>query len=447
MYINRLIDKELLDWAQSAKRKPLLLRGARQVGKSSSVRYLSQNFENFVEINFEKQKAAHSAFEGDLFPKDICNKLSAIYRQPIIPNKTLLFFDEIQSCPNAISSLRFFYEDYPQQHLIAAGSLLEFALVKIKSFGVGRISNLFMYPFNYSEFLQACGYELLDNEIKKHSPEKTLFSAFHSQAIDMLKTFLLVGGMPEAVAKYVETQSIYESQKVLSDLITTLKDDFEKYRERVPLPRLNAVFNGLVNQVGQKVVYSNLSRDYNITQIKECVELLRMAGLIVPVIHTSANGIPLGAESNLKKQKLMFSDTGIYLILSGLDFADIIAGTNLEMINKGKVAEMFAALELQKSFPKNSESQLYFWHRESKSSSAEVDFLIQKGDKIIPIEVKSGTIGKMQSLYLFMNEKQSEYGIRTSLENFGVFQNEQGKKIKIYPLYAIENIVKTNIYS
>ena len=211
-----------------------------------------------------------------------------------------------------------------------------------------------------------------------------------------------------------------------------MKADFEKYKETVPLLRLNAVFNGLVNQAGQKVVYSNLSKDYNITQIKECVELLRMAGLIVPVIHTSANGIPLGAESNLKKQKLMFLDTGIYLKLSGLDLTDIIAGTNLEMINKGKIAEMFVALELQKSCPVNSERQLYFWNRESKSSTAEVDFLIQQGDKIIQIEVKSGTTGKMQSLHLFMNEKQSQYGIRTSLENFAAYD-----KIKVYPLYAI----------
>jgi predicted AAA+ superfamily ATPase len=337
MYINRLIDKDLLDWAKSKERKPLLLRGARQVGKSSSVRHLADNFDNFVEINFEKQKAAHSAFEGDLYPKEICNKLSTIYRQPIIPEKTLLFFDEIQACPNAISALRFFYEDYPQQHLIAAGSLLEFALIKIKSFGVGRISTIFMYPFNYSEFLQANGYEMLDNEIKNHSTQTPLFDAFHSKAIDMLKTFLLIGGMPEAVAKYVETQNILEAQNVLSELITTLKADFEKYRENIPLLRLNVVFNGLVNQAGQKVVYSSLSKDYNITQIKECIELLRMAGLIVPVIHTSANGIPLGAESNLKKQKLMFLDTGIYLKLSGLDLTDIIVGTDLGMINKGKV--------------------------------------------------------------------------------------------------------------
>jgi predicted AAA+ superfamily ATPase len=437
MYINRLIDIDLLAWAKSEKRKPLLLRGARQVGKSSSVRHLAANFENFVEINFEKQKAAHSAFEGDLYPKEICNKLSAIYRQPIIPGKTLLFFDEIQACPNAISALRFFYEDYPEQHLISAGSLLEFALAKIKSFGVGRISNLFMYPFNYSEFLQACGYETLDNEIKRHLPQKPIFDAFHSKAIDMLKTFLLIGGMPEAVAKYVETQNILESQNVLSDLITTLRADFEKYRETLPILRLNAIFNGLVNQAGQKVVYSNLSRNYNIAQIKECVELLRMAGLIIPVIHTSANGIPLGAESNLKKQKLMFLDTGIYLKLSGLDLTDIIIGTDLEMINKGKVAEMFVALEIQKSLPKNSEPQLHFWHRESKSSTAEVDFLIQQDDKIIPIEVKSGKSGKMQSLHLFMNEKQSEYGIRTSLENFGQYD-----KIRVYPLYAIRQIMK-----
>lgn len=436
MYIKRLIDKYLLDWADAKSRKPLLLRGARQVGKSSSVRHLAGHFENFVEINFEKQKAAATAFEGDLFPTEICNKLSAIYRQPIVAGKTLLFLDEIQACPNAISALRFFYEDYPQQHIIAAGSLLEFALAKVNSFGVGRITNLFMYPFSFQEFMLACGYEKLYKEIKKHVPPQPVFEAFHSKAIEILKTFLLIGGMPEAVVKYVETQSILEAQNVLSDLITTLKSDFEKYRKKVPLLRLNVVFDSVVNQAGQKIIYSNISRDYKIQQIKECIELLRMAGLVVPVIHTAANGVPLGAESNLKKQKLMILDTGIYLKLSGLDLTDIIVGTDLEMINKGKVAEMFAALELQKSFPVNAEPQLYFWHREEKNSSAEVDFLIQQGDKIVPVEVKSGTTGKMQSLHLFMREKQSEYGIRCSLENFSQYD-----KIKVFPLYAISNFI------
>ncbi|MDR1719351.1 MAG: AAA family ATPase [Dysgonamonadaceae bacterium] len=420
----------------SPKRKPLLLRGARQVGKSSSVRHLAENFENFVEINFEKHKAAYTVFENDLNPKEICNKLSTMYRQAIIPGKTLLFLDEIQACPNAISSLRFFFEDYPEQHVIAAGSLMEFALAKVKSFGVGRITNLFMYPFNFPEFMSACGYGKLNDEIKKHLPQTPFFEPFHSKAIEILKTFILIGGMPEAVDKYIETQSIYEAQNILTDLITTLKSDFEKYREKVPLLRLNAVFDGIINQIGQKVVYAKLSRDYNIVQIKECVELLRMAGLVIPVVHTAANGIPLGAESNLKKQKLILFDTGIYLKLSGLDLTDIVTGTNLEMINKGRVAEMFAALELQKSFPANSEPSLYFWHREEKSSTAEVDFIIQKGDMILPIEVKSGTSGKMQSLHLFMKEKHSVRGIRTSLENFATYD-----KIDVYPLYAVNNIV------
>jgi predicted AAA+ superfamily ATPase len=235
-----------------------------------------------------------------------------------------LFFDEIQACPNAISSLRFFYEDYPQQHIIAAGSLLEFALSKINSFGVGRVSSLYMYPFNFSEFLCACGYELLDQEIKQHKTTTPLLEMYHSKAIDLLKTFLLVGGMPEAVAKYVETGNILDAQNVLSDLITTLKDDFQKYRNRIPILRLNVIFNNLTNQVGQKVIYSNVTKEYNISQIKECIELFRMAGLLIPIFHSSGNGIPLGAEINFKKQKLMFFDTGIFLKLSGLDFTNII---------------------------------------------------------------------------------------------------------------------------
>ena len=174
-YLKRNIDNTLLEWKTDANRKPLLIRGARQVGKSSAVEQLGKTFDNFIVVNFEKNKKLKVIFDGDLDVKEICLKLSVQFRKPIVPQKTLLFFDEIQSCPNAIMSLRYFYEDYPELHVIAAGSLLEFALEELPTFGVGRIDSLFMYPFSFQEFMLACDEDLLWNEICKSSPENNVF--------------------------------------------------------------------------------------------------------------------------------------------------------------------------------------------------------------------------------------------------------------------------------
>jgi predicted AAA+ superfamily ATPase len=303
-YINRLIDKHLLEWSKEDDHKPVLLRGARQVGKSSSVRKLAEHFEHFLEINFEKNKKVHTLFDSDLIPQQICAHLSIHFNQSIVPGKTLLFLDEIQACPRAISALRFFYEDYPELHVIAAGSLLEFALEELPSFGVGRVSSMFMYPFSFSEFMLACGEERLWNEICRSSPEKPLHPVFHEKAIEILKQFLIVGGMPAVVAKYIENRDILACQKTLNDLINSLKTDFVKYKQRVPELRISAAFEAVVHQSGGKFNYSKVEH-YTNKQIKESIELLQKAGLVIPVTHSSAGGIPIGAQENPKKQKFM----------------------------------------------------------------------------------------------------------------------------------------------
>ncbi|MDR1951859.1 MAG: ATP-binding protein [Bacteroidales bacterium] len=436
MYIKRLIDSELLSWSKESGRKPLLLRGARQVGKSSVVRKLGENFEHFFEINFEKNSEANSFFDGDLDVKKICEALSLQFEKPIIPNKTLLFFDEIQACPRAISSLRFFYEDYPELHVVAAGSLLEFALEELPSFGVGRIRSLFMNPFSFQEFVTACGSELLWEKICEHSPENPIFEPFHKKALELLKRFLVVGGMPAVVAKYTENQDIMACQIALNDLINSLKSDFSKYKARVPEMRITTAFESVVNQAGGRFNFSK-AEQLNYYQVKESIELLEKAGLIIPVIHSSANGIPLGAEVNFKKQKIILLDTGIFQHLLGLKLSDVLFSNDIEVVNKSAIAEMFVGLELIKSAPFDRPRNLYFWTREKEKSKAEVDYVLQLGRKIIPIEVKSGKTGKMQSMHLFIEEKKSEYGIRTSLENFSQYD-----KIKVYPLYAIANAAK-----
>jgi len=438
-YIKRNIDKVLLSWKTDTDRKPLLIRGARQVGKSSTIEHFGAHFESLITVNFEKNKKLITLFDGDLDVKEICLKLSVQFKKPIVPGKTLLFFDEIQSCPNAIMSLRYFYEDYPELHIIAAGSLLEFALEELPSFGVGRIDFLFMYPFSFQEFLLACGEELLWNEVCKSSPEKPLFSVFHEKCLDFLKKYLIIGGMPIAVSNFVKNNDILLVQKALDRLILSFHNDFAKYKKKLPALLLREVFASVVKQAGGKFIYSKAAETshYN---IKQAINLLIMAGLVIPVVSSSANGIPLGAEVNHKKCKMLLFDTGIFQRLLGLHLSDFLFSNEFDVINKGAIAEQFAGLELIKNSTSFMPENLYFWTREKEKSQAEVDYLLQHNEKMIPIEVKSGKSGKMQSLHLFMNEKKSEFGIRTSLENFAQYD-----KIKVFPLYAIGNLGKMKI--
>lgn len=265
MYLRRKIDQELLAWSKELSRKPLLLRGARQVGKSSAVKELSKHFDNFLEINFEEQRQVHVLFAGDLSPKALCENLSVLYNTPIVPGKTLLFFDEIQSCIPAISSLRFFYEKYPELHVIAAGSLLEFSLSELPSFGVGRVRSMFVYPFSFDEFLSACGEELLIKVKQGASAKHPLNEAIHNKLLNHLKRFLVIGGMPEVVAKYAQGEKLLDCQNILDDLIISLKADFTKYKKLVPFSRISEVFESVAKQAGGKFVFTGAACNQQIT--------------------------------------------------------------------------------------------------------------------------------------------------------------------------------------
>jgi predicted AAA+ superfamily ATPase len=437
MYIKRHIDKYLLEWKNFKNLKPLLLRGARQVGKSSSVRELSKTFDYFLEINFEKKEhqEAKKIFERHSSPKLIIDELYAMFGTPIVAGKTLLFFDEIQNCIPAISSLRFFYEEMPDLHVISAGSLLEFALEELPSFGVGRIRSLFMYPMSFSEYLNAVNLSGLIDKILASSVKKPMSEPLHRQCLNHLVRFIAIGGMPEVVASYSTGGSLQECRQILNDLIFTYNDDFAKYKNRVPSSRLREVFLSIMEQTGNKFVYSQAAENTKHESIKTAVELLVMAGLVYPVIHSSANGIPLAAQLNHKRQKMIAFDTGIMQQALNLDISKLFLGETLEQINRGSIVEMFVGLEIIKALPCNTTAQLFYWQREQRGSQAEVDYLVEIGPKIVPIEVKAGTRGAMQSLYQFIEEKGVEKGIRTSLENFGKID-----KIDIYPIYAASQI-------
>ena len=438
-YFKRNIDSYLAAWRREKGRKPLMLRGARQVGKTEAVRALGRKFKYYVEINFDNDADAGNFFEQNLEPAEICRRLSLYTRIPIVPEQTLLFFDEIQSCTAAIKSLRYFYEKYHAQHVIAAGSLLEFALSEIPSFGVGRLHSVFMYPFSFYEFLDALGEEILADACRNAGPDKPLPEPVHKQLIDRLKIFLLVGGMPEAAASYVQTRELLQSQIILEDIITTFRDDFSKYRTKMPALVLNEVFESVMHQAQGKFIYERAAAETGNARIKHALELLIMAGLAIPVTHTAANGIPLGAEINPKYRRVIPCDTGIFLHILGIDKSEILLTDDFKTINQGALAEIFAGLELLKNGGNHARRQLYCWNREKAQSGAQIDYLIQRGSSIIPIEVKSGVQGGMKSLNIFMREKNIKYGIRTSLENFA-----QKESFDIYPLYALSNLYINN---
>jgi hypothetical protein len=440
MYIERKIDIELLAWQRSLSRKPLLIRGARQVGKSTAVRNLSKQFDNFIEINFDEQPEYENLFANTSDINDLIEQLAIITQTPIIEGKTLIFLDEIQASLPAISKLRYFYERKPNLHVIAAGSLLEFALSELPSFGVGRVRSLFMYPFSFNEFLGALNEKPLVSLIQQSNSAKPLNAIFHEKLKTYFKKFLIIGGMPQAVQTYVANGDLLEVQRILDDLIIAIQADFVKYKRQIPPASIKSVFDSIVKQVGTKFRYSNDFTSLTSPVIKQVVDLLEMAGLVHRVTHSSSNGIPIGAETNPKKTKLLIFDTGIYQRILGLDVASLLLKDDIEVVNKGNIAELFVGLELLKSNDCYERTALYYWHREAKNSQAEVDYVIQNQDAIVPIEVKAGTKGAMQSMFLFMDEKKSDWGLRLSLENFTEFN-----QVKVMPLYAVFNLNSTTI--
>ena len=434
-YYNRKIDKALKDWKDAAERKPLLLRGARQVGKTSAVRNLAETFDYFAEVDLNERPDLHYLFNGTYSPQEICRLLSVHLQVPVTPGRTLLFLDEIQACPQAINRLRYFYEKYPELHVIAAGSLLEFALTTLPSYGVGRIRSIFMYPFSYEEFLRATGNDGLASVIHAASPQSPLPVAIHEQALKLLRVFLVLGGMPAVVVRYCEDGDLLECQHILSDLLISFRDDFAKYRRRVPSSRIDAVFRSVAEQGQGKFVFTKVNAPINAEQARTALDTLIMAGLVYPVTHTSANGIPLGAEINERYRRMIICDTGLLQRVLGLDIVEILSSADMQVVNRGSIAETFVATELVKSSSCYTLQQLYCWHREKPGSNAEVDYVVQVGSEIYPIEVKSGIKGSMQSMRIFLQSKGLAKGIRTSMENFGAFDD-----VLVYPLYAIGNI-------
>jgi len=427
--VNRDIQKKLIEWKAKPKHKPIILRGARQVGKTTAVRQMGELFDNFVEINFEETSDIESFFEGNLDPFEISKRLENYLAIEIKDGSTLLFLDEIQCCPRAILALRYFYEKRPNLHVIAAGSLLDFELEKI-SFPVGRIDFYYLYPLNFGEYLMALGKGYLRDEISLDSHMPT---SMHKQLLSYLRDYTITGGMPEVVAEYISTGDLHECQNIQSSIIETFIADFSKYAKKHQVKYLTTIFNILPSQLGRKIKYSNLSKLYKSRELSDALSLLETAGLLIKVHHSSSNGIPLEHEKDHKKFKVIFFDIGLAMRILRIPLKVLLIKDDITLVNEGAIAEQFVGQEIHSYSSCRQRNNLYYWHREAKSSNAEVDYVIEKDGAVIPIEVKSGLCGTIKSLSLFCDEKKPAYGICFSRE-----QPSKAGMINYAPLYAIE---------
>ncbi len=454
MYYERIIDRYLSEWATRPVHKPILLRGARQVGKSTAVRHLGESFKYYVEINLEKQSNYIDLFKKDLDVTRIVPQMAAMCGTPIVPNETLLFIDEIQESQEAIMALRYFKEDMPNLHVIAAGSLLEFVLDEIPTFGVGRIHSMYMFPMTFDEFLLANGEQLLLDARGQTNIDAPLPMPLHEKLIGLMRIFMLVGGMPESVVKWVQTHDFLQCQEVQDDIITGYEADFPKYKKKVDPQLLIATMKSAAAQATKKFVYSRVPGEYKTAEVKKALDLLIKAGILIPVTHSSGNGLPLGDESDESIRKILLLDTGLMLRLLNMTMGDtsaitaqILTATAADLVNKGPMAEMLAGLELLHYLTPNLHHDLYYWVRQAKNATAEIDYLLSRNMKVLPFEVKAGVQGGMKSLWDFMREKKLDQAVRCSLENFGKFDyidaEAEGavRHVEVYPLYALSQFV------
>lgn len=426
--MKRLLIESLSKWKTSSTRKPLMIRGARQVGKTFSVmEFAKTHFSGNVHcVNFEKNPEYHSIFEYNLDSKRILAELELALNKRITPGNDLLFFDEIQECPKAIMALRYFYEESPELHIIAAGSLLEFALQDI-SFPVGRLQMLVMQPMTFEEFLIAIGKELLAEKIKQI--DKQLSDTVIKMLNNEMYKYFVIGGMPECVNAYVNTGSFVETINIQADLIATLRQDFSKYAGHADKKCLNSVLSSVSRKIGEQIKYSQLSENYTNPTIKKAFELLETARLFTKVRAASPAGTPLGASASDKKFKIVFLDIGLVSNLCGYYSDKTIPKKKLAAAYNGKLAEQYIGQELR-----SSSENLYYWSRNARGSSAETDYLIERQGEIIPIEVKSGKSGRLKSLHLLLNTYSNvRSGYVFTEDKYGELQDP---KIKLLPLFC-----------
>lgn len=450
--ISRLAFQQLLAWKKLTHPKPLIIRGARQTGKTFLLREFGGEFANFIEFNFEENPKLKEIFENDFSAERIVQDIKLYTDQEIIAGKTLLFLDEVQEAPNAIKALRYFYENLPGLHVVAAGSLLDFALENVGA-PVGRVDFLYLYPVSFLEFLLASNNINLAHEILLHNPVIPLNNAIHEKLLDLLATYLAVGGMPEAVQCWLDTRDLVLCNKICHSLIAAYRQDFQKYTKKLQIKYVDLLFNRVPLYQGKQFKYSTISQEYRKRELIPCLELLAKAQVINVVTHSSGNGVPLGAEIKPDKFKVIFLDMALSQTVLGLNAKDRLLSARQGFVNNGTLVEAFVGQELLAYSNNSIKANLYYWQRETRGSEAEVDYLIERGQQIIPVEVKSGVKGAGKSIRIFLEEKLSTpHGIKLSIQNYAAPPQISSspsqvntKTICPYPLYAIANIMGASI--
>lgn len=454
--MKRFAEAQLLEWFKRKRRKPLVLRGARQVGKSTLVRNFAkkQNL-HLIEVNLERHyKLRDSICSFDV--KKILEDIDFLTSQKIaIPQNTLLFFDEIQAIPETLAVLRYFYEEMPELPIISAGSLLEFVLSDHAfSMPVGRIEFMYLGPMTFKEFLLASESSALLEALEKINPLESRKSTLSEAAVvkfkEKLNQFFYVGGMPEAMQSYIETGEFRESRRVQQSIIDTYRDDFAKYRKRIPQLRLDRAFEYAALNVGKKIKYSNISEDDKSRELKVAIELLVKARLLAPVYHSSCSGLPIKAGMNQKIYKLLFIDIGLMNCVANIDWNHFKNLGPSGLLNQGMMAEQFVGQHLMYRNNGMNIPELFYWLREGRANNAEVDYVIDSHNATIPIEVKSGKTGAIRSLIQFMYDKKSPIAVKLDLNSPSLQKIDQKLststpaevqfKLLSLPLYAIEEL-------
>ncbi|KTD19863.1 ATP-binding protein [Legionella londiniensis] len=411
--MKRTLLNYLNNWLVSSDRKPLVIRGARQVGKTWLVRHLAEKTGmQLIELNFEKQPSYASLFASNDVNQILLN-LSTVLNQKIDPSKCLLFLDEIQAAPQLLGKLRWFAEDLPQLAVISAGSLLEFILAEHSfSMPVGRVSYMHLEPLSFDEFLLANDKKSLYDYLNQYELSVDIPSAIHEQLTTLFKEYLIVGGMPAVVSNWVAERSLNRVSQIQNDLLATYRDDFSKYKGRLATERLEEVLNSIPKMLGQKFVFSRVNKTIQASTIKNVLDLLEKARISHRVQSSSANGVPLASEIKEKFFKEIFLDVGLCSTALGLSLNQINSTNEILLINNGGIAEQVVGQLLRTIEPPYIAPALYYWHREEAGSSAEIDYVIQHGNRIIPIEVKAGATGSLKSLHVFMGLKKLPLALR-----------------------------------
>ena len=424
----REIINDLIEWKESKTRKPLIVDGARQVGKTYIIKQFGKEYyDNLIYVNFETNQEMSSQIAETIDVNYIINKLELFYGEKIIPEKTLIFFDEIQANERALTSLKYFCEDAPEYHIIAAGSLLGIAINREKySFPVGKVQMINMYPLSFKEFLMAIGRESLIDEIQKHFDNDTRMDKdIHELCLKLYRTYLVVGGMPEVVQTYLTEQKMIATIDIQAEILESYERDMTKYADSSLSNRIISAFDSIPVQLAkdnQKFQYKVISKGGTSSIFGEAILWLKNSGIVNQIYKVNPE-LPLEMHKDLASFKLYMSDVGLFVNKARYPLYQIDLNSQPTMITMGPLTEHYVANELRvKGY------ETYYWE---SNGIAELDFLIQKNIDIIPIEVKTSIHTKSRSLDIYMKKYNPKYAIRISEKNFG-FENN----IKSVPLYA-----------